>query len=245
MTMYQTEAEYLKNYNIHNYDVPLISVDIAVFTLIEGKLHLLMIERGEHPHKGRWALPGGFIDQKLDKDLEATALRKLVEKTGVKAPHLEQIVSVGSSTRDPRGWSVTVLYMALIPFAPTEAFVDSVVDARWWPYKAALKQPLAFDHHELMQQARERLKRKTAYTVLPIHVLSAPFTLTQLQQAFEELMDKVLEKKSFRRRILTADLLDEVGEGLPEGGRGRMAALYRPKKGNRDHAFIRVFGASE
>lgn len=243
--MYQSEADYLQHYNIHNYDIPLVSVDIAIFTLIDGKLQILLVERGDYPHKNRWSLPGGFIDVQLDKDLEATALRKLKEKTGVKAPYLEQIGSVGNSSRDPRGWSVTVLYMALIPFAPTEAFIDSVVDARWWPYKTAIKQPMAFDHVKLIQLARDRLKSKTAYTVLPIHVLTSPFTLTQLQQAFEELMEKELEKKSFRRRILAADVLDEAGEGLPEGGRGRIAARYKPKKNIKEHAFIRVFGASE
>ena len=239
--MANSEKEYLKNYNIHNYDIPLVSVEIAIFTLVEGKLHILMVERGEFPHKNRSALPGGFVDQKRDKDLTATALRKLVEKTGIKTPHLEQVVSVGNLKRDPRGWSVTVLYMALIPYSPTAAFVENVADAKWWPYDAALKLSLAFDHSSLIEQARDRLKQKTAYTVLPIHVLKAPFTLTQLQQAFEELMGREIEKKSFRRRMLAVDLLDEVGEGLPEGGRGRTAVFYQPKQGIEAHAFNAAF----
>lgn len=242
--MYKSEADYLAHYNPHSYDLPLVSVDVAIFTLLDNKLHVLLVERGDFPHKGRWSVPGGFIDQTVDKDLHATALRKLYEKTGVKVPHLEQVVSVGSGQRDPRSWSVTILYMALISYAPTAEFVANVADARWWPYDVAIKQNLAFDHKELIEQARTRLRNKAAYTALPVHVLNAPFTLTQLQQAFEELMNKSLEKKSFRRRILSADLLEEVGEGLPEGGRGRMAALYRPRKGSETHAFLRVFGGT-
>jgi len=243
--MYTSEKEYLKHYNIHDHDIPLVSVDIAIFTLLDGKLHVLLVERGNFPQKGRWSLPGGFIDLKQDKDLHATALRKLKEKTGVKTPHLEQVITVGNATRDPRGWSVTSVYMALIPYAPTSEFVSSVVDARWWPIDAALKQSLAFDHIELVTQARERLRAKAGYTALPMYVLNAPFTLTQLQQTYEELLGVELEKKSFRRKFPVDELLEEVGEGLPEGGRGRIAALYRPKKGGERFTFLRSFGSAE
>lgn len=243
--MFTTEKEYLKQYNVHDYDVPLVSVDIAIFTLLDGKLHILLVERADFPQKGRWSLPGGFINQQQDSDLHATALRKLTEKTGVKTPHLEQVATIGNAKRDPRGWSVTALYMGLIPYAPTADFIETVADTRWWHYEIAIKQNLAFDHIELVTQARERLRVKSGYTVLPVYVLNAPFTLTQLQQAFEELLGTEIEKKSFRRRIQAADLLEEVGEGLPEGGRGRIAALYRPKKGSEQHAFIRAFGGSE
>jgi ADP-ribose pyrophosphatase YjhB (NUDIX family) len=243
--MHDSEADFLEHYSIHDYDIPLVSVDIAIFTLLDSKLHLLLVERGDHPHRGRWALPGGFINLQTDPDLHACALRKLQEKTGVKAPHLEQVVTVGNTSRDPRGWSVTVLYMALIPYAPTAGWIASVADCRWWPYEAALRQNLAFDHKTLITQARERLRSKSSYTVLPIYVLNAPFTLTQLQQAFEELLGADVEKKSFRRRMQAADLLEVVGEGLPEGGRGRLAALYRPKKGSEQHAFIRAFGVDD
>ncbi len=243
--MYESESEYLKHYNIHDFDVPLVSVDIAIFTLLEGKLHVLLVKRGIYPHKDRWSLPGGFVDQQLDRNLDMTAQRKLREKTGVKTPCLEQVATLGDAKRDPRGWSVTSLFMALIPFAPTAAFIESVADSRWWPIESALKQKLAFDHVKLIGLARERLRIKSGYTVYPIYVLNAPFTLTQLQLAFEELLGAAIEKKSFRRRIQAADVLEEVGEGLPEGGRGRIAALYQPKKGSERHAFIRAFGGGE
>lgn len=236
------EQRFLAAYNPKDYDSPLFSVDIAIFTLLEGQLQVLLVKRGAHPFSGCWSLPGGFVDLQADTDIEATAKRKLAAKTGVEAPLLEQVTTLGNASRDPRGWSVTTLYMALIPYAPTAAFVDSVADARWWPLDEIPDAELAFDHAELISLARERLKNKTAYTVLPLHVLQQPFSLTQLQQAFEQLMETPLEKKSFRRRILNAKLLKEVGEGIPEGGKGRPAALYVPAPGSENHLFVRVFG---
>lgn len=236
------EQAYLASYNRQQFDAPLYSVDIAIFTLHDDQLKVLLVQRGDFPHKGLWSLPGGFVDLQEDTNIDITARRKLLTKTGVDAPLLEQVVSVGNKHRDPRGWSVTTLYMALIPYAPSAGFVDSVADAQWWPLSEALTLELAFDHQQLIRQARQRLQHKTAYTVLPLHVLKTPFSLTQLQQAFELLMDKKLEKKSFRRRIANAELLKEVGEGVPVGGKGRPAALYIPAPGSERHLFTRVFG---
>src|SRR5688500_7400833 len=97
---------------------PLVSVDVAIFTLSDESLQVLLVQRerstGE-PQPGAWALPGGFVDIARDADLEACALRKLEEKTGVTAPYLEQLGSWGGARRDPRGWSTTHAYFALIP----------------------------------------------------------------------------------------------------------------------------------
>jgi ADP-ribose pyrophosphatase YjhB (NUDIX family) len=237
-----TEQAFLKSYNPKEYDTPIYSVDIAIFTLDQGQLKVLLVERNEHPFKGYWALPGGFVDLNKDPDIHNTARRKLVSKTGIDAPLLEQVSTIGNAHRDPRHWSVTTLYMALIPYAPTASFIETVNEARWVPIEETDRLELAFDHKELLHLARERLKSKTAYTVLPMHVLKRPFSLTQLQKAFELLMDTQLEKKSFRRRILNAELLKEVGEGVPEGGKGRPATLYEPADGSESHLFVRVFG---
>ena len=236
------EQSFLDSYNPKEFDTPLYSVDIAIFTLHEGQLKVLMVERNEYPYKDYWALPGGFVDLKKDSNINATARRKLVSKTGVDAPLLEQVSTIGNAHRDPRHWSITTLYMALIPYAPTAEFIEAVNEARWFPIEEIEQLQLAFDHSELLQLARERLKNKTAYTVLPIHVLKRPFSLSQLQKAFELLMDTELEKKSFRRRLLNADVLKEVGEGIPDGGKGRPAALYEPADGSENHLFVRVFG---
>lgn len=237
-----TEQAYLRSYNPKSYDTPLFSVDVALFTLHEGQLKVLLVQRASPPCQHHWALPGGFVDIVADADIDTTARRKLRDKTGVDAPLLEQVQTLGNAHRDPRSWSVTTLYMALIPYAPTAEFVEAVKDARWWPLDEVDGIALAFDHAELIRIARERLQHKTAYTVLPLHVLPHPFTLSQLQQAFELLLGKPLEKKSFRRRILNAELLQEVGTGTAEGGKGRPAALYTPSPGSEQHLFVRVFG---
>lgn len=240
--MPQTEAEFLRDYDPRRYDLPLASVDLAIFSLHEGALQVLLVERGEFPCKDQWALPGGYVDAAADRALEDTAVRKLREKTGVLTPYIEQVVTVGGADRDPRGWSLTVLYMALITHAPTLAHVAQVKDARWWPWEQARRLPLAFDHSHLLVQARERLQHKTAYTALPVFVLPPPFTLSALQKAFEVLLDAPLEKKSFRRRMEEADLLETAGDEAAPQGRGRPAALFRPRDSARHHLFSRVLG---
>ncbi len=237
-----SEAAFLARYDSRAHAAPLATVDLAIFTLAEGGLQILLVRRGEHPCRGRWALPGGFVDLAQDVSLEATAHRKLLAKTGVATPWLEQVCSVGGPERDPRGWSITVLYMALIAHAPTPTQVAADGEARWWRWDDALALDLAFDHKALAMQARARLRNKTAYTALPVFVLPQPFTLGALQRAFETLLEAPLEKKSFRRRMDESGLLEVVGEGPPEGGRGRPAVLCRPRPGARDHVFARVLG---
>jgi 8-oxo-dGTP diphosphatase len=237
-----SESAFLQQYRASDYPSPLLTVDVTLFSLDQGQLQVLLVKRADFPHKGQWALPGGFVDMLGDKDLEATARRKLTEKTTLQTPWLEQVCSVGNAQRDPRGWSVTALYMALVSWAPVQAAIASVADARWWPLDQIESLELAFDHRLLIDAARERLRNKTAYTILPIHVVPQPFTLTQLQQAFEVLLGTPLEKKSFRRRLLNADVLREVSESPPEGGKGRPAALFEPCDSGLDHRFVRVFG---
>lgn len=232
-----SEADYLRHYQRQRYDAPLMTVDVAIFTLHDDQLKVLLVKRDAHPCLQQWALPGGFIDIEEDVDLAMTARRKLHQKTSVEAPWLEQVVTVGNAQRDPRGWSTTVLYMALLPYIE----LPDGAGSQWWTLDQALDLPLAFDHQSLLEHARERLRNKTAYTVLPVHVLPAPFTLTQLQRAFELLLDATVEKKSFRRRILNANVLEQVGE-TPEGARGRPAGLYQPQQGQDHYQFVRIFG---
>ncbi|MEK7741074.1 MAG: NUDIX hydrolase, partial [Pseudomonadota bacterium] len=113
---FNSEQEFLSNYNKKDYESPLLTVDMAIFSVDAGQLQVLLIKRSNFPQKDKWALPGGFVDLSKDQDLMATAHRKLVEKTGLQSPHLEQVATVGNATRDPRGWAVTALYFALIDF---------------------------------------------------------------------------------------------------------------------------------
>jgi ADP-ribose pyrophosphatase YjhB (NUDIX family) len=230
-----TENEFLKSYNPKDYDAPLCTVDMAIFAVEKEELKVLLIKRTEHPHKDRWALPGGFCDLKNDANTDATAHRKLLEKTGIKSPYLEQVESIGNAVRDPRGWSITILYFALIDFETVGKDLQTE-DAQWFTLSEALKRDLAFDHKNLLRKAINRLRNKTRYTALPISLMPDEFTLTELQNMFELILDSSLQKKSFRRRMEASDLLVETGKMRPTAR--RPAALFkRSKSFADDHIF--------
>ena len=226
MFNYSSEAEFLAAYNIHDYAVPLASVDVCILTLHQNQLKVLLVKRGDYPHKHRWALAGGFIDIAQDTDLESTALRTLSKKTGVTTPYLEQLATIGNQQRDPRGWSMTAVYFALIPYLELPQTGSEL--SQWCDVELALSLDLAFDHRQLLTLALERIRAKVLYTLIPAHVISAPFTLTELQQAYEIIMGHEIEKKSFRRRLEREQVLTATGQSKQEGA-GRPAALYTLK----------------
>lgn len=204
MTNKKSEKEFLDNYNIHDFDVPLTTVDMAIFSIIKNRLNVLLIKRNEHPHKDQWALPGGFIQLTKDKSIEDTAHRKLVEKTGILTSHLEQVSTFGNKKRDPRGWSLTVLYFALIDFLALKKNGVGSEETKWLPLDEAAQLKLAFDHNDLLMTATHRLRSKTRYTALPISLMPPLFTLTELQIIFEVILGVNLQKKAFRKRMLDA-----------------------------------------
>ncbi|EOY8494735.1 NUDIX hydrolase [Providencia stuartii] len=231
------EQEYLSKYDRNAYLSPLVTVDAVLFTYHEETLKVLLVERANHPDKGMWGLPGVFIDEEQDSTLEQAILRKLKEKTGVIPPYIEQLCTVGNHFRDKRGWSVTVCYTALIAYQACQHYIDSVGSAKWVAISDIENMSLAFDHSMLYQQARERLKQKSLYSIVPGFALPEVFTLTELQHVHEVLIGKTLQKKSFRRRLEQADLLIDTGEKRQETG--RPANLYRLKPESADYRFIR------
>ncbi len=236
-SMPQTEKDFLKHYRASDYPAPLVTVDMAIFTVLDDQLCVLLVKRAQHPAKGQWALPGGFINLEEDKDLQATAHRKLKEKTGVDAPYLEQVITSGNASRDPRGWSVTIAYFALIANDNNDLIADhSSEEVTWKPISSV--ESLAFDHLELLAQCHQRLRSKVHYTALPVHLLPATFTLVELQTIFEIILGNKVEKKAFRRRIIDADIIEETGE--MRAGVTRPAKLYRPKNNGGNHYFSRA-----
>lgn len=236
--MQAEEAEFLAHYDKREFDAPIVTVDSVLFTYHESELQVLLVERSNYPDKGMWGLPGGFVDLQRDQTLEDTALRKLREKTGIAPPYLEQLHTVGNAQRDKRSWSVTVCYTALIAHQVCEAHIATVSDAQWISMEQLSELALAFDHGEIIQQARERLRQKALYSIVPAYALPEQFTLPELQQLHEVLIGKALQKKSFRRRIEQADLLVETGEKRSDGS-GRPAMLYRMKSTSGAYNFVR------
>lgn len=222
---------------------PLTTVDVVIFTILDDSLQVLLMQRpaGEgEPFPLSLALPGGFVDVTKDRDLAACAARKLREKTGVTSPYLEQLGSWGSATRDPRGWSATHAYFALIP-ADASVLAN---DARWFPIRGGrLKDKLAFDHGDILATAIQRLRNKVEYTSLPAYLMPAEFTLPDLQRVYEIVLDRPLEKSAFRTRILSADMIEPVAK--MRRGPNRPAQLYRLKKGGEPVYFVRTFNPPE
>ena len=220
---------------------PLATVDVVIFAIRADALQVLLVQRGGaqgEPFPDAFALPGGFVDIDKDRDLESCAMRKLKEKTGVASPYLEQLGSWGSATRDPRGWSATHAYFALMP--ATAAGTPLAADAQWFPVRGeGVKPKLAFDHGEILQAAVQRLRNKVEYTSLPAYLLAAEFTLPELQRVYEIVLDRPLEKSAFRTRMLSADLIEPVAK--MRRGPNRPAQLYRLKKAKAPVYFARTF----
>ena len=223
---------------------PLTSVDLAIFAVREGALRVLLVQRPDdagEPFPSSWALPGGFVDVAADRDLEACAARKLKEKTGLASPYLEQLGSWGGAARDPRGWSATHAYMALIPgVAPPVEKGANAADVEWAPIAGqGVRRKLAFDHDTILAAAVSRLRSKVEYTSLPTFLLPREFTLSDLQGVYEVILGRKLEKSAFRSRILAADVVEPVPR--VRRGSNRPAQLYRLKRRKRPVIFARTF----
>lgn len=231
------EKTFLETYNKYDYDLPLVCIDGVLFTYHEQELKVLLVKRSNHPDRGKWGLPGGFVDPLRDSDLEDTVARKLMEKTGVLPPYIEQLATFGNSSRDKRGWSVTVCYTALIAHQDCTINIDSVSEATWMDCNQLSNLTLAFDHGKIIDVARQRLKQKALYSIIPAYGLPRKFTLPELQHLHELLIGKSIQKKSFRRRIEQADLLIDTGEKRSEGG--RPATLYSLRGNPVEHTFLR------
>ena len=205
----------------------LLSVDVVIVSLRQNALHALLIRRGAPPHKGKWAIPGGFVNP--PESLEAAARRELDEETGLRDVFLEQLYTFGEPKRDPRGRVVTVAYFALVPeeAAPLRAG-DDAAEAAWHPVNDLPE--LAFDHAEILRYACQRLRNKLEYTSLGFELLPNEFTLTDLQTAYELVLGETLDKRNFRRRLLEADILVETPRVREADGQGRPARLYRYRK---------------
>jgi len=226
------------------FERPFTMVDLAIFSATPEALKVLLVQRsegGEEPFPGQWALPGGFVDIHQDQDLQQCALRKLREKTGVETPYLEQVGSWGSATRDPRGWSTTHLYLALLPELEKPLVSGGNTAGVQWSSVDGnrIKERLAFDHSELLKAALSRLRNKVEYTSLPAFLMPAEFTLTELQRVYEVVLGRSLEKKAFRTRILATDLLEELPR--MREGRTRPAQLFRVRHKRKPVFFARTF----
>jgi len=205
-----------------DYPRPSVTVDVIIFTLRDNDLQALLVKRGHPPFEGMWAIPGGFVG--IDESLEEAALRELEEETGVRDVYLEQLYTFGNPGRDPRGRVITVAYFALVPADAVQLRSgDDAAETRWWSVYDL--PPLAFDHADILAYALKRLRYKLEYTAVGFELLPEVFTLSELQAAYEIILGEKLDKRNFRRKIISAGVIEETGEYRV--GEGRPAKLYR------------------
>lgn len=201
---------------------PAIAVDMVILAVAADELLILLIRRGGEPYAGRWAIPGGFVDPQ--ESLDAAAARELREETGVEGVFLEQLYTFGAPERDPRGRVISVAYYALLRRAPSVTGGDDAADARWFPLSTL--PPLAFDHDSILEYAIERVRKKVEYTNIIYSLLPDSFTLTEMQRAYEIILGRAIDKRNFRKKIGSLDLVEPTGEVRREGAH-RPAQLYR------------------
>lgn len=207
----------------YDHPHPAVTTDIVIFTVRDEQLQLLLIKRRGEPFKGSWALPGGFVE--IDEDLESGAMRELEEETGVKGVYLEQLYTFGAVDRDPRERVITVAYYALIPSDKLELRAASDADAVGWFAMNELPN-LVFDHVKIVSTAHDRLIAKLEYSTIAFQFMPREFTLRELQEVYETILQEDVDKRNFRKSILGLDEIVETGKEKRDGAH-RPAKLYR------------------
>jgi 8-oxo-dGTP diphosphatase len=232
---FKTEAEFLAAYDPSAFERPSVATDIVVLTVQDNALRALLIERVEHPHRGRYMAPGGFVG--INEDLHDAATRLLSDKTGVTDVFLEQLFTFGSPQRDPRMRVITVAHIAIVPAHQLAHHKGRLFELKvdWsgetgGPARAidetGTDLSLAFDHADLLGMAVQRIRGRLNYSPIAYSFLPDTFTLRALQNVWELILGHRLNKPSFRRKVLGS------GELVPTGQREelvghRPAELYR------------------
>lgn len=207
----------------YEYPRAALTVDCVVFGFDEGELKVLLIKRGLAPFKGKWALPGGFV--RVDETIDEAARRELLEESGLADVFLEQLYTFGGVGRDPRERVVSVAYYALVKLAEHPAIGGSdASDAQWFP--VAKLPALAFDHGEILKAGLSRLRGKVRYEPIGFELLPEKFTLSQLQHLYQTVLQTELDKRNFRKKILSMGLLIPLEEQVRAGAH-RPAQLFR------------------
>lgn len=207
----------------------LLTVDLVILTLRASTLHILLIERGIDPHRGEWALPGGFIADSGEDILHA-ARRELREEANLDATglHLEQLGAYGRPERDPRGRIVSVAYLAIAPGLPEPEAGTDASAASWRPVEefSSGRGRLAFDHGQILRDGLERARSKLEHTALATAFCDDTFTIAELQRVYEAVWGFELDPRNFYRKIQTVPgLLTPVGTDR-RTTKGRPARLF-------------------
>jgi 8-oxo-dGTP diphosphatase len=227
-----TDEESLQGYDPRAFPAVAVTVDVVALTIRDGRLCVLVVERGEAPFAGRRALPGGFV---RSESLDAAALRELAEETGLRPGegalarvHLEQLRSYGTPGRDPRMRVVSVAYLAFAPSLPDPRAGGDAERAFWIPVDQA--RDLAFDHDEILADGLDRARSKLEYTPLATAFVGPEFTIGELRAVYAAVWGEDLHAGNFHRKVLSVPgFVESTGETTTRGGErgGPRAKLYR------------------
>ncbi|MFN7699461.1 MAG: NUDIX hydrolase [Deltaproteobacteria bacterium] len=208
---------------VYRHARPALTVDCAVLAFEAGELSVLLVRRALEPFAGSWALPGGFVH--VEETLEEAARRELAEETGLTNVYLEELETFSRVDRDPRERVISVAFVALVRGRSSRVKEGSdAAEARWFPIGAL--PPLAVDHGEILEVARERLRTRLRTRPIGFELLPARFPLRALQELYEAVLGEALDKRNFRKRVLSLGVLEDTG-ALEEGVPHRAATLYR------------------
>src|SRR3954454_642183 len=244
----RTEREFLAGYDPAAYPSIAVTVDVVALTIRDGRLCVLLVERGEHPFAGRQALPGGFVRAET---LDAAALRELGEETGLRPGegalsrvHLEQLRTYGDPERDPRMRVISVAYLAFAPELPDPRSGSDAAGADWVPVERV--GGLAFDHDAILADGLERARAKLEYTPLATAFVGGEFTVAELRHVYEVVWGTPLDPRNFHRKVTGSPGMLEPTGGRTTRNAGRPAQLYRRGEATLlDPPSTRAHGADE
>ena len=226
------EKAFLERYRSKDYPRPSVAVDLVVFTLVDAQLRVLLVKRKEHPFKGAWALPGGFVrvgetGTEQGEDLDAAARRELEEETGLSPNRvfLEQLYTFGDAGRDPRMRVISVAYYALVrpDLAPMVKAGGDVEDAQWVHVETLGKLDFAFDHRKIVAVALERVRGKLDYSNIAFDLVPLTFTIPELRHAYSVVLARAMDPGNFRRRFNRM-----LEDGLIEKAPGKRITASKP-----------------
>ena len=196
-----------ENKYCYRYPHPAVTTDCVIFGFDGERLHVLLIERGIEPFKGRWAFPGGFI--KMDETAEQGALRELKEETGMENAYIQQFHTFSNPNRDPRERVITIAYYALVKIQEVQGG-DDAASARWFPLDEI--PPLAFDHDYMLRMATQRLRQEIHFQPIGFELLPEKFTLRELQSLYEAILGITFDRRNFAKKMLHLEILNELDE---------------------------------
>lgn len=204
-----------------------VTVDVVTLTVSDGSVCALVVQRAGEPYRGRWALPGGFVEPQ--EDLDRAAVRELQEETGlrVRRGRLEQLAAFGAPGRDPRHRVVSVAWLAAVADAPGVAGASDATGAIWQPVDVLLRKRLAFDHRQILQVGLDRARERLEWSALGLDLVPSEFTVAELRGVYEVMWGTTLDPGNFHRKVTRSPGFVESTGRLVQRGPGRPAELYR------------------